>query len=107
MTNAQHTPGPWGDNNNGVILGNLDNYEHEAPIVCVVENTFDKVTEEGKANARLIAAAPDYDEAAKMAVDSASPVDASEQGFHESGIIISYGAYMRLKAAIAKATGDL
>lgn len=36
MSDTKHTPTPWGDNDNGIILGNLDNYEFEAPIVCVV-----------------------------------------------------------------------
>lgn len=55
---TQYTPGPWDDNANGLILGNLNNYEGEAPFVADVCKSPLEYTEQEKANARLIAAAP-------------------------------------------------
>ena len=57
---AEHTPGPWDDNDNGIILGNLDNYKGEAPVVAVVSGYDDdgNASAEAKANARLIKACP-------------------------------------------------
>jgi hypothetical protein len=46
---SKHTPTPWGDNDNGIILGNLDNYEFEAPIVCVVGSDSDYADETSEA----------------------------------------------------------
>ena len=56
---AQHTPGPWDDNDNGLILGSLDHYEGEAPFVCDVCASPHEYTEQEKANCRLIKAAPE------------------------------------------------
>lgn len=54
-----HTPEPWGDNQNGIILGNLDEYAGVAPIVAVVEG-YDEdgnANDEATANTRRICAA--------------------------------------------------
>lgn len=56
---AKHTPGPWDDNDNGLILGNLDNYEDEAPFVADVCKSPQAYTDQERANCRLIKAAPD------------------------------------------------
>jgi hypothetical protein len=60
-TQATHTPGPWAANDDGLVLGNLDNYEGEAPLVCTCGSADDFNMEPALhlANARLIAAAPD------------------------------------------------
>lgn len=56
---AAHTAEPWGDNEDGVILGNLDEYTGVAPIVAVVEgyDNDGNANDEAKANARRICAA--------------------------------------------------
>jgi hypothetical protein len=57
--NSAHTPEPWGDNQNGIILGNLDEYTGVAPIVAVVEG-YDEdgnANDEATANTRRICAA--------------------------------------------------
>lgn len=51
----------------------------------------------------LFAAAPDYDKAAKFAVEESSPLDASDLS---KGVIIPLEAWEMLKAAIQKATGE-
>jgi hypothetical protein len=58
---TKHTPGPWAANDDGLVLGNMDNYEGEAPLVCTCGSADDlnKEPELHLANARLIAAAPD------------------------------------------------
>jgi hypothetical protein len=60
-TQAKHTPGPWAANDDGLVLGNLDNYEGEAPLVCTCGSAddFNMEPDLHLANARLIAAAPD------------------------------------------------
>jgi hypothetical protein len=60
-TQATHTPGPWAANDDGLVLGNLDNYEGEAPLVCTCGSAddFNMEPDLHLANARLIAAAPD------------------------------------------------
>lgn len=54
-----HTPEPWDDNEDGVILGNLDRYAGEAPLVAAVVGYDDdgNATGEAKANTRRICAA--------------------------------------------------
>lgn len=56
---TSHTPEPWGDNDDGVLLGNLDNYAGVAPVVAVVEGYDDEAnaSDEARANSRRIAAA--------------------------------------------------
>ena len=56
---AAHTPEPWGDNDDGVILGNLDGYTGVAPMVAAVVGYDDdgNATEEAKANTVRIVAA--------------------------------------------------
>ncbi len=54
-------------------------------------------------NARLITTAPDYDAAARLANENASPLNADDLS---EGIIISEAAYDALRAAIAKARSE-
>jgi hypothetical protein len=55
---AQHTPGPWEHDGNGMIYGPPIN--DDAVLVCdLLPDMSDEMTDEMKANARLIAAAPD------------------------------------------------
>ena len=63
MTKAQcsktgFTPEPWGDNDDGVILGNLDAYKGLAPLVAIVEGYDENGngTDEAMVNVRIICA---------------------------------------------------
>jgi len=62
MNNSKHTPGPWMAAEMGVIANGLTT--HGNFYVC---SLIDPNNEEDKANARLIAAAPDMLEALKLA----------------------------------------
>jgi hypothetical protein len=61
---TQHTAGPWEANAAGLIYGHVGHDEDEAPFVCDVCVSPLEYTEAERANARLIAAAPELLEAA-------------------------------------------
>lgn len=96
MTNAKHTPGPW-EYTPYTDHIRADHSRHWT-IAAMVEMqgcadpSRDIVAEEKIANARLIAAAPELLESAKMAV-----AEAVGDGFDDW--------YVALKEAIAKAEG--
>ena len=102
-TEVKHTPGPW------EIQGGLDHEHDFFPIVTRSEAKFRNIAavvtpthqsapvEEGCANARLIAVAPDLLEAAIIL--------SNEWEREESGGVVSVQAISRLRAAIAKAEG--
>lgn len=71
MTNAQHTPGPWQDNEAGLIYGQVADDGDEAPFVadCCVNPGSGEYTDQERANARLIAAAPMLLTALQMIAD--------------------------------------
>jgi hypothetical protein len=98
---AQHTPGPWDDNDNGLIVGNLNGYEHEAPFICDVCNEpgSGEYTEQERANARLIKAAPDMLEALELCEEVLAELARVDDGTP------SISALNVARAAIAKATG--
>jgi hypothetical protein len=96
---AQHTPGPWDDNDNGLIVGNLDDYEHEAPFVCDVCDSPLEYTDQERANARLIKAAPDMLEALELCQEVLTELARVDDGTP------SISALNAARAAIAKATG--
>jgi hypothetical protein len=56
---TKHTPGPWQDNDAGLIYGQVSADDDEAPFICDVCDNQPDYTEREKANARLIAAAPE------------------------------------------------
>jgi hypothetical protein len=93
-----HTPGPWlaedaddfGDHN----IVPLDQSESCLAIAAVVENC--RASDEVAANARLIAAAPDFLLAAQLLMLAAEEGDADK----------AMDAHDQLRAAIAKATGS-
>ena len=68
----QHTKGPWQDNDEGLIFGQVSGDTDIAPFVCdVCDNPGSGVyTEQEKANARLIAAAPELLEALEEVVNA-------------------------------------
>lgn len=92
---SKHSPGPWG------IKFTPDNYRHRWSIsssggfsLCYGDGWGCEFTEEGDANARLIAAAPDLLEAL---IDSVCALECCGK---------DYPAAEKARAAIAKARGD-
>lgn len=91
---AQHTPKPWVYIGNGDIVARSEKYcGGEKDIASV----FLTANDEDEANARLIAAAPDLLESAKLLIDS---YDICRKDRTPDVI------FERLRAAIAKATGE-
>jgi hypothetical protein len=70
---SQHTPGPWRVNDKIAVV------EQDKPLGLFVADC--RMTDEGRANARLIAAAPDLLAALKMLeeIDDAYGIDLNEQ----------------------------
>jgi hypothetical protein len=99
---AEHTPGPWvvyDDSNNGKT-----NRIEIAALGKTVARIYHSVPEEDLPNARLIAAAPDLLEAAKLALQSA------ESWIHDqldgtSSLESALAELEPVRAAIAQATG--
>jgi hypothetical protein len=88
---SKHTPGPWKVSGGG-----------NAPVIQAQDDTWictscAPTKEEARNNARIIAAAPDLLEAANSALKL----------LRGSGFTESTGAVIQLKAAIAKAEGNL
>lgn len=91
---TQHTPGPWkfAHDRNDLIV-------HDGDDVAYVDTLIpERPKAEQRANARLIAAAPELLEAARIALAE------SERANAHFGMDTS-PATMALRAAIAKATG--
>jgi protein-arginine kinase activator protein McsA len=82
MTQTLHTPGPWQDNDAGLIYGQVTGDDDEAPFVCdcCAEPGSGEYTEREKANARLIAAAPQLLDALQELVQR-DRAEAAESGF--------------------------
>lgn len=103
---GQHTPGPWvlADNGMGVIRGGVvrqyANGSTQDQIVMACSVTDDNGCM--KANARLIAAAPELLEALQMGVSET--LDYIQRN-HLSGAENNHWI-VQAKAAIAKATGE-
>ena len=93
MTTAQHTPGPWEDNGNGLIYGQCTGDDDEAPFVADVCNDPNAYTDQEQANGRLIVAAPDLLAACRMVVARWERGDLAE-------------AARCCQAAVELATGD-
>ncbi len=102
----EHTPGPWkivetlGDQEIQPVDDKSVFVEFGALIVC---KCGPQEHPENKANARLIAAAPDYHKGAELTMLSASPLFADDLS---RGVVISEEAYDVLRAALAKARGE-
>jgi hypothetical protein len=101
---AGHTPGPWavtpmvrGCTNAFYISGNLAANNSEVDIGTVGPSLNPSM----EANARLIAAAPDFlDAAGQMLADYQT-----SQQHHPGHILVSIDAFAAMKAAHIKATG--
>jgi hypothetical protein len=109
---AKHTPGPWlkADSNFVYAL-----HEHKGRLVNRFSAAIDHyqtqggTADEGAANARLIAAAPDLLEAATYQLDLNQWIESSdsESPFFEETLRLRLNtANDYMKAAIAKATGE-
>lgn len=113
MSKAKHTPGPW------EAVGNLvrspmfqpDGLPRGVQIVECMDGYFQPFTEEAKANAHLIAAAPELLDALEACRDALAWV--IDQGGgpaceHEAGVCFcnENKALSIAHAAIAKATGQ-
>lgn len=91
---SKHTPGPW-DYWQGAGIGDESHAEIIAADGEIVIAGFNNMIEQGEANARLIAAAPDLLEAL---VDSLCALEVCGRDFdHVMG---------KARAAIAKAKGE-
>ena len=90
---AEHTQGPWEAIGCAVYVAGNPWCE----VIPGIHNTRSAPSDERRANARLIAAAPELLEAAETLVNLATS---------DETMIDYAAAYDRLRAAIAKAKGD-
>ena len=100
---TEHTPGPWRIGDAGNTVFGSPNGE-PAPVVVA---TLAPARGAKRANARMVAAAPDLLEACKEAVsglglDARENADELEQDFGTEGVRV----FNLLRAAIAKAEGQ-
>ena len=116
MTTSKHTPGPWRSTAKPLGLdgrGHLIHGPHQAPLCQVIEAPGNgaKVAE-AKANAQLIASAPELLEACRQIVWKLShnhdlPATAPAGPYKGPSLITRNDATVKMAvAAIAKATGD-
>ena len=99
---TQHTPGPW--HISGSTVKGPHPKDPQNRLRIVAQTVFDKGTwiDETRANARLIAAAPELLEVLKLAI-SAHGVMLTTNPPQEAWK--TYGVESKARAAIAKATG--
>jgi hypothetical protein len=98
MKTAQHTPAPWTANASGLIYRQVSDDDDGAPFVCDVCDNPLEYTDQERANARLIAAAPDLLEALELCEDVLAELARLDDGTP------SISALHAARAAIAKAT---
>lgn len=109
MSAPKHTAGPWAVEDpmdHGLtIVANPDApvYKWKWVAMCdwPTEDEQSLTSAEVKANARLIAAAPDYDAAARRIADDYQ----TSETHHPNHVLIRKADFEALLAAIAKATG--
>lgn len=103
---SKHTPGPWSSSKRDdavfVPLKSID-CERIGFCICFVNTDNKSINDEAKANARLIAAAPELLEAADNALNTLIACCVSAGGVDDRRTILE--AQQMLRAAIAKATG--
>jgi len=100
-----YTKGPWDDNDAGLIYGQVSGDTDEAPFVCdCCENGGSGIyTEQERANARLIAAAPELLESLSLLIDQIESLHDQSSCINED---LEQGeAYRLARAAIVKARG--
>jgi len=112
------TPGPWHVGNGDVYADGDRSSDFDDIVICAIGRSGGFRSHEyavvkahkpdGRANARLIAAAPDLLEAGQEGLDALTGLvgafdDGSEEGKHAERVIAQ--AASKLRAAIAKARG--
>ena len=106
MTEVKHTPGPWRVFNGTDVFPDDDDTEGTRHIAdCNMGNNISSA--EAKANACLIAAAPDLLEAGNKVLNYATldGILSDESRHADSVFAIRLGDLRELRAAIAKAEG--
>ena len=109
---AAHTPGPWFADEAGIVRrgsAGTQSYAEAVPIATPwIEGAwqYEDCTEESKANARLIAAAPELLEACKAHVEWGEAEDSHEGTTFWERVEMYRKADALIRAAIAKATGS-
>ena len=93
----KHTPGPWKVKINGIDIIAVGDTEETSPLARV--NLAWSDIDTAKANARLIAAAPELLKACRVAIETFDD-DAPGAGDTEKG------ALRRLRAAVSRAEGQ-
>jgi hypothetical protein len=97
MTQMKHTPGPWEDNDAGLIYGQVSDDNDVAPFVSDVCDSPLEYSGQEKANARLIAAAPEMFAALELCEDVLAELARLDDGTP------SISALHAARAALAKA----
>lgn len=100
--NSKHTPGPWNDS----PTINLCGCHHVGLNIGFLATTSSKRYEEGLANARLIAAAPELLEALVKAVECGMVPTSSVKDGGASKHSQQVRCADMIRAVIAKATGE-
>ena len=105
--NTKHTPGPWFSTDNGwhgtVVTHNSPVTDHILQI-CAVQCTGAKTLEEGKANARLLALAPELAEALRglvKVIQEAMPPDYASQPYTASRLHAARAVLAKLEGGEA------
>jgi len=110
MSKAQHTPGPWAiDEEMDCYTGGYHIRTDDGYAICGLWDQYTSLTEDAqKANALLIASAPELLEALEAAHNQMSMAyECVEKGFYDEALV-HLGSMSRLrKEAIAKAKGDV
>lgn len=113
---SQHTPGPWNIRGDAYqIVANYDADTHEGSwrehydVICTLEDEFGDTLPEARANAALIAAAPDLqgalDEMLDLVVWMSGSADFSPGGDGHDTWRKSESILRRAREALSKATG--
>ncbi len=97
---SKHTPGSW-----IAVEAWVEHPDDSIPDICNCDMGVDRSYEEARANAHLIAAAPDLLEALVHAENALADYVPT---IEKSGASLNYGHHVlrQARAAIAKATGD-
>lgn len=100
--NAQHTPGPWRTGDAGLTVFGPKTDEPAPVTIALLPNPSPRVSpDERRANARLIAAAPDLLAALYVALPFV--MDAEDDPTFKPGYVA--GRIKEIRAAIARAEG--
>lgn len=105
---SKHSPGPWSFQDHGSLILDARSGSSQTLVAKVEVNTY---RDEGRYNARLIAAAPESHEANQLFVQAINEMQritadqSDEQIYDEMPSSQLAIAYFAARSAIAKATG--